>query len=72
VYIYSTSLGQDKYCFLKKFAEALKLKLGKTIFSFVAAPHNHSVEKLMNFERSANVTIFDDCMLENKSDRKIL
>ncbi len=37
VYIYSTSLGQDKYCFLETFAEALMLKLGKTIFEFCSS-----------------------------------
>ena len=68
VYIYSTSLGQDKYCFLKKFAEALKLKLGKTIFEFCSTSDAIiPVDKLMNSPKGQRtILIFDDCMLEKQ------
>ena len=68
VYIYSTSLGQDKYCFLKKFAEALKLKLGKSIFEFCSSSDTIiPVDKLMDDPKGQRtLLIFDDCMLEKQ------
>ena len=69
VYIYSTSLDQDKYRFLKEFAEALKANLGKTIFEFCSSSETIiPVEKLMTTQANPPRTllIFDDCMLEKQ------
>ena len=68
VYIYSTSLGQDKYRFLKEFADSLKTKIGKTIFEFCSSSDTIiPVEQLTKqAAQQRTLFVFDDCMLEKQ------
>ena len=66
VYIYSTSLGQDKYRFLKEFADSLKTKLSKTIFEFCNSSDAIIPVDKLNAKGPATLLVFDDVMLEKQ------
>jgi len=66
VYIYSTSLGQDKYRFLKEFADVLKTKLGKTVFEFCDSSDTIIPVDKLSAKGPRTLLVFDDCMLEKQ------